>query len=98
MRFNIGDPAIVVGGAEHRPEDIGKSVEVVGWFQPGEVIRWPNYESDTNDTGEACWAVILYDEEADAPAIAMKRDAWLVPLFGGKEFDANKHRELVNED
>lgn len=95
MRFNIGDPAIVVGGAEYRPEDIGKGVEVVGWFQPGEVIRHPNFESGENDTGEAAWAVILYDDESEGLAINMKRDAWLVPLFGGKEFDANKQREFV---
>lgn len=72
-----GDVCLIVGGAEHRPEDIGKHCSIWRLFQPGEVVVHENLEYGVNDCGEAAWLVFLDDGDG-----AWKRAAWLLPLTG----------------
>lgn len=81
MNVKGGDSAVIIGGAEFRPEDIGRYCEVVGWFEAGALVNIAGYEPDYNRCGEAAWAVALVDD-IEGPALAMKRDAWLMPLRG----------------
>lgn len=77
MNVKAGERALVIGGHDYRPQDIGLTVEVLGWIEDGGAVDFPGYEVDVNEAGEPAWAVIV--DAPDGKGITMKRDAWLMP-------------------
>lgn len=78
MKVAPGIVCVVVGGAEHRPQDIGQSCTVVRWLEPGEIFIH-SICGIRNGTGEACWIVELAD------GMHFKRTEWLMPIDPGAE-------------
>lgn len=100
MNVKAGDIAVVIGGSapQYRPEDIGKQCKVLFWVEPMGTIDVPGYEKDRNHCGEAAWAVEIYAEDIQGLGIAMKRDAWLMPLKGDPPAVSIVERKRVLED
>lgn len=100
MNVKAGDIAVVIGGSapEYRPEDIGKQCEVLYWAEAGGEVFHPGFERDHNCCGEAAWVVKLYAEDIGGLALAMKRDAWLMPLKGDPPAVSIVERKRVLED
>lgn len=63
---------LIVGGGEHRPEDIGLTCVTYKFLRPGE--EGQKWSEDTNDCGESAW---LVDIDGDG---AFKRAEWLLPI------------------
>ncbi|RTU31661.1 hypothetical protein DY974_08180 [Pseudomonas aeruginosa] len=101
-KFKAGDLALIIGSLAGDSPNIGKSVELVAWLNPGDSLITPDGVSRECASDVPIWQVIgngvlarnLYELWIDAGGVALVEEKFLMHLRGDFQPEQQKAKEV----
>lgn len=101
-QFKAGDSALIIGSPWPDCPNIGRQVELVGLYGPGDEFVAPDGKPGSNGTDESLWLCFSADLKAmnmrdiwiDRGGVAFARETHLMPLRGDFQPEQQKSREV----
>lgn len=102
-QFKVGDSALIIGSPWANCPNIGRQVELIGFYAPGEEFIAPDGLIGANGNDESSWLVFapglramsILDEWIDRGGAAFAAERNLMPLKGDFAPEQQKSMEVV---